>query len=115
MSVATRTLPLVLIAGKDFGYSVEVAQTETGAAEDLDDVGAVEFRMKRQGLPDEPAVVWSMASGHIEIVGTEIVLRVTGDETEDLKVGSWKWLLSIGATEAEDPLVQGVLNVTAEP
>lgn len=115
MSVATRTLPLVLVAGKDFKYSVEVAQTETGVAEDLDGVGAVEFRLKRQGLPDTPTVVWSLDSGHIEIVGTEMVLRVEGAETEDLALGSWRWLLSYGETEAEDPLVQGLLTVTAEP
>lgn len=115
MSVATSTIPLQLIAGKDFGHSWEVAESATGPAQPLDDTGAVEFRMKRQGLPDEPAVVWSIASGHFEIVGTEMVLRVAGAETEALKVGSWKWLLSIGATEAEDPLIQGLLTVTAEP
>lgn len=117
MSVATDTLPLVIIAGKDFDHSWEDALTESGPAEPLDDVGAIEFRMSRDGLPETDVVIWSLASGHFSIVGTEMVLRVSGTETDALKdkLGSWRWLLSYGETEAEKPWVQGRVTVTPEP
>lgn len=115
MSVATLSAPLRLISGKEFGHSWEIAQSATGPADALDAIGAVEFRMKRQDLPEGEPVVWSLASGHFEIVGTEMVLGVTGDETDALMAGSWRFLLSYGATEAETPLVMGLVSVSPEP
>ena len=114
MSIATASLPLVLIAGKDFGHSWEVAETETGPASALTGIGAVEFRMSKEGLP-AASVVWSLADGEFTIVGTEMVLLVAGDVTADLAPGSWRWLLSYGEVEAETPLAQGRLQVTEEP
>ena len=115
MSVGVATLPLVLIAGKDFGHSWEIAEAVTGPATPLDGIGAVEFRMSRDGLPATEAVIWSLADGQISIVGDEMVLSIPGDETEALTAGSWRYLLSYGEAAAETPLVQGRLNVTREP
>lgn len=115
MSIGTATIPLVLVAGKDFGHSWEVAESETGPASALTGIGAIEFRMSRDGLPSGDPVVWSLATGEIAKVGTEMVLLVAGDVTEDLTPGSYRWLLSYGETEAETPLVQGRLTVAAEP
>ena len=115
MSVGTDTLPLALIAGKDFGHSWELAETATGPASSLDGIGAIEFRAARDGLPAGEAIVWTLADGQFEIVGDEMVLRVAGDVTQDLEPGSWRWLLSYGEAEAETPLVQGRLNITREP
>lgn len=114
MTHAVASFPLSAIAGKDFENSWEIAEAATGPASSLADVGAVEFRASKTGLPEQ-AVVWSIETGHIEIIGDEMVLRVPGAETEDLTVGQWSWLLSYGATEAETPLVTGMMHVTAEP
>ena len=114
MSIGTDAIPLELVAGKSFGESWEVAESESGEASSLDGIGAVEFRMRREGLPAS-TVVWSLATGEFEIVGTEMVLMVTDAVTADLTPGSWRWLLSYGAAEAETPLAQGRLVVREEP
>jgi hypothetical protein len=115
MSIATATIPLVLIAGKDFEREWDVASSETGAAESLTGIGAVEFRMRREGLPATDTVIWSLATGEIEIVDDEMRLSVPGSVTGGIAPGRWRWLLSYGETEAETPLAQGVLQVTEEP
>ncbi|WP_426036523.1 hypothetical protein [Brevundimonas sp. DC300-4] len=115
MTHAVSTIPLAIIAGKDFAHSWEIAQTASGPAEDLSGVGAVEFRMARVGLPATDTLVWSITSGHFSIVGSEMVLTVAGDETQTIPTGSWTWLLSYGASEAETPLVTGKSVVTVEP
>lgn len=115
MSYAVDPQPLSIIAGKDFVHSWEVAQATTGPADDLTGIGAVEFRMGKVGLPEAPTVVWSILSGHFEIVGAEMVLTVAGEETEDLPPGNWTWLLSYGASDPETPLAAGRAGVTAEP
>ena len=115
MTHAVSTIPLAIIAGKDFSHSWEIAQATTGPADDLTGIGAVEFRMGKVGLPETATVVWSIASGHVEIVGGEMVLTVPGDETEALPAGNWTWLLSYGASEPETPLVAGKVLVTVEP
>jgi len=115
MTHAVASLPLGLIAGKDFTHSWEVAHDANGPADDLTGIGAVEFRMSRGGLPAVVGVVWSITSGHIAIIGDEMVLSVPGSQTEAIPAGSWSWLLSYGAVAAETPLVAGKLLVTVEP
>ena len=115
MTHAVATIPLALISGKDFGHSWEIALAATGPAESLAGIGAVEFRMSRQGVPVADPIIWSIASGHITIVADEMVLFVAGSQTEDIPAGSWTWLFSYGAVEAETPLVQGRLLATEEP
>lgn len=115
MTHAVATIPLAIIAGKDFGRSWRLREGRGGPVVDLAGIDAVEFRMSRLGLPEADTVIWSIASGHVAIVGDEMVLTVPGGETEDIPLGNWSWLLSYGASEAETPLVIGKLLVTAEP
>lgn len=110
--VAVSAVPLEIIAGKAFGWGWETALSPRGPLESLADYSRAELRARRRNT----TVVWSIASGHIEIVNDQILLRLTDEDTATLALGEWSWLLSLGVDDqADTPLVRGTFNVISEP
>lgn len=117
--VATLHTPLVLIAGKEFSEAFEFATSPTGAADNLDDTPAWEFRARKRGQTDT-SFVWSTETGELTVVEDQVQVFVSDTITDPLKPTTrqpeiWDWLLSSGADEPETPRLEGTMLIKGEP
>lgn len=107
----------LLIAGRDFGQEWEIAETENGPIDTLEDYLAASVVAKPVTGGDE--IEWTLAGGKVSITDGVIALALDEADTLALKdsPGAWSALLSLGleAGKADEAVLAFYLDVEVAP